>query len=81
LGQVDQAAANTTPVAQRAVDILLTLRPQARPNGLVLQFALEQFLPQDLAGKIVTEVAQHPVLIENRSVRSRSNEPQNERRN
>lgn len=70
-----------TPVVGRAVEILLMLRPQARPNALVLQIGLEQFLTTELAGKIVIEVGQHPALIENRSVKSHTNETPNERRN
>jgi predicted protein tyrosine phosphatase len=69
------------PVVGRAVDLLLLLRPKARPNPLVLQLGLEQFLTAELTGKIVIKVGQHPVLIENRSVQSHTNKTPNERRN
>ncbi|MCG3148939.1 MAG: hypothetical protein PCFJNLEI_02391 [Verrucomicrobiae bacterium] len=72
----EQSATTIAPVVARAVEILLRLRPQARPNALVLQFGLEQFLAADHIQLIVSEVSRHPILVENRSVKSRSNETQ-----
>jgi predicted protein tyrosine phosphatase len=43
----------------RAIDLILGLRPQARPNRLALVLGLAQFMPRgearDLAGRIVCE--------------------------
>jgi len=55
--------------AQAAVETLLEIRPQARPNVLVLRLALESFLPPDKAEAMTREMVNHPVLLENRFVR------------
>jgi predicted protein tyrosine phosphatase len=57
---------------QRAVDLLLQIRPECRPNFLVLQVGLEQFLPPNAAHHLAVNLVNHPVLIENRFVKSRS---------
>lgn len=54
---------------QSAVETLLEIRPQARPNVLVLRLALESFLPADQAEATAREMVNHPVLLENRFVR------------
>ncbi len=53
-------------MAAKAVNLLLEIRPQSRPNTLVLQAGLEQFLPADEAGHLVVDFVNHPVLFKNR---------------
>lgn len=55
--------------ARAAVETLLEIRPQARPNVLVLRLALEIFLPAKQAEAATREMVNHPVLLENRFVR------------
>jgi predicted protein tyrosine phosphatase len=43
--ELSEAGLEGAELVQAAVDILLTLRPQALPNALVLRLGLEQFLP------------------------------------
>jgi predicted protein tyrosine phosphatase len=57
------------PLVERAVDLLLQIRRRARPNTLFLRLCLEQFLPADQARDLTLELGNHPVLIENRSVK------------
>jgi hypothetical protein len=52
-------------LAAKAVGLLLQIRPQSRPNVLVLQVGLEQFLPPDVAQQMMIELVNHPVLLEN----------------
>jgi predicted protein tyrosine phosphatase len=52
-------------VAQ-AVGLLLQIRPQSRPNTLVLQIGLEQFLLPAAAGDALIKLVTHPVLLEHR---------------
>ncbi len=59
-------------LVDRAVDVLLRIRPQSRPNVLVLQVGLEQFLQASLAHQLAVGLVNHPVLVENRRVNPRS---------
>lgn len=49
-----------------AVEHLLEIRPQARPNVLVLRLALETFVPAEQAEETVREMVNHPTLLDNR---------------
>ena len=58
---------NAQPMlAERAVALLLQIRPKSRPNALVLQVGLEQFMSDVEARWLVAELVNHPVLFENR---------------
>ncbi|MDA1274917.1 MAG: hypothetical protein O2960_12855 [Verrucomicrobia bacterium] len=50
----------------RAVDTLLDIRPQAKPNALVLRLGLELFMPLGEAGRHATNLINHPRLFANR---------------
>jgi len=54
-----------------AVDLLVRLRPQARPNLLFLRLYLENFLPADQAERLASALINHPVLLANRSEKPR----------
>jgi len=54
------------PLAEEAVKHLLRIRPQARPNVLVLKLTLETFLPEDQADALTREMVNHPELLANR---------------
>lgn len=51
---------------EQAVALLLQIRPQARPNVLVLKLALETFIPSDRARNAACAMVQHPKLLANR---------------
>jgi len=53
-------------LVEKAVALLLQIRPQSRPNALVLQVGLEQFLPADVAYQLMINMVSHPVLLRNR---------------
>ncbi|MBE0541761.1 MAG: dual specificity protein phosphatase family protein [Verrucomicrobia bacterium] len=53
-------------LVEKAVTLLLKIRPKSRPNALVLLVGLEQFLTTVEAGSLVTKMLNHPVLFENR---------------
>ena len=53
-------------LVEQAVDLLLQIRPQSRPNALVLQVGLEQFLRADVAHQLMIKLVNHPVLFENK---------------
>jgi hypothetical protein len=57
---------------QRAVDSLLKIRPECRPNELVLRVGLKQFLPPSTAHHLAVNLVNHPLLIENRFMNPRS---------
>lgn len=57
---------------QRAVNLLLQIRPECRPNITVLQLGLEEFLSSDAAHHLAVNLVNHPVLIENRFLNPRS---------
>jgi len=59
-------------LVHRAVNLLLQIRPQSRPNALVLQVGLEEFLPMEVARQLAIMLVNHPVLKENRSVTPRA---------
>jgi predicted protein tyrosine phosphatase len=67
-------------LVERAVDILLRVRPKSRPNVLVLQLGLEQFLAAEIARDLATRLVNHPILMENRFVKQLTNETNHERR-
>lgn len=54
------------PFTEEAVDLLLQIRPEARPNVLVLKLALETFLPAEQAEAFAREMVNHPKLLANR---------------
>jgi predicted protein tyrosine phosphatase len=58
------------PFTGEAVDLLLQIRPEARPNVLVLKLALETFLPKEQAEAAAIEMVNHPELLANRFHRS-----------
>ena len=62
------------PLANRAVELLLELRPRARPNLLFLRLCLEQFSSPNQAERLADLVGEHPVLKENRSSERRRTE-------
>ncbi len=52
-------------LVRQSTDLLLGLRPQARPNKRVLQFGLEPFLPPDLAPTLTAALLREPRLLRN----------------
>jgi predicted protein tyrosine phosphatase len=58
-------------LVEKAVNLLLQIRPQARPNALVLQVGLEQFLSPDAARQLAVHLLNHSTLLENRFVKPR----------
>jgi len=59
-------AMETEPLVERAVDLLLQIRPRAKPKVLFLRLCLEQFLPAKQANDLTVALVNHPVLMENR---------------
>lgn len=57
---------------EKAVALLLQIRPKSRPNALVLQVGLEQFMRADFAKRLTISMVSHPVLLENRFAELRS---------
>lgn len=49
-----------------AIDYLLQIRPQARPNVLVLRLVLETFLADKEADEVTRRMVNHPTLLANR---------------
>jgi predicted protein tyrosine phosphatase len=72
-GMIEKGGDATKPqlLVERAVDLLLQIRPKARPNVLFLRLCLEQFLSAKQANEFTVQLANHPVLIENRFVKPR----------
>lgn len=58
---------NTQSLVAHASDLLLQVRPQSRPNGLLLKLCFEQFLPEPLAKQLAVSFVRHPPLWENRT--------------
>ncbi len=58
--------AQSQALAQRAVDLLLQIRRQARPNVLFLWLSLAQFLPAEEAQALTNQLLNHPGLLQNR---------------
>jgi predicted protein tyrosine phosphatase len=54
------------PFSEQAVQNLLLIRPQARPNVLVLRLVLETFLSAERAEAVTVEMVNHPTLLANR---------------
>lgn len=52
--------------AEEAVDILLALRPQAKPNRVVLAFGLAECMDQDKASSLARRMLSDPRLLRNR---------------
>jgi predicted protein tyrosine phosphatase len=69
LALIYQALPDDEDRCQMAVDILLTIRTQARPNFLVLKLGLEQFLPPDQAENEAKKMLNDPRLLSNRFIR------------
>lgn len=63
-GQIQAGAEKPTAAA---IAQLLQLRPQAVPNSLVLRYALRLFLDDTQAAAILSEIAGHPVVLQNRA--------------
>jgi len=59
-------ATKTEPLVERAVDLLLRIRPRARPNVLLLRLCSGQFLRAMQAHDLAAELLNHPVLMQNR---------------
>lgn len=53
-------------MVEAAVENLLTLRPMAYPNTLVMTRMLEQRLPVETAGQLSNAVRNHPRIVANR---------------
>ncbi|HTL55049.1 MAG TPA: hypothetical protein VL361_05185 [Candidatus Limnocylindrales bacterium] len=49
-----------------AIDVILQLRPQAKPNGLVLTLGLAQFVPLEEAQQLADRMLAEPRLARNR---------------
>jgi predicted protein tyrosine phosphatase len=58
---------NTQPLVTHASDLLLQIRPQSRPNVLLLQLCFEQFLPEEAAKQLANSFVNYPPLLENRT--------------
>jgi predicted protein tyrosine phosphatase len=58
-------------LVEQAVDLLLQIRPPSRPNALVLQIGLQQFLPTNVAHQLMIKLVNHPVLLKNRYEKNR----------
>lgn len=52
-------------LVRKAVDALLSIRPTAAPNRLVLRLGLEQFLPHALVGTLTKAVLSEPRIQKN----------------
>lgn len=63
-----QLKAGNTACSDIAVGQLLSIRPRAVPNCLVLRLGLSTFMPAEEAACMVTEVSNHPRLMQNRFV-------------
>ena len=53
-------------LVDRAAELLITIRRRARPNVLLLQLCLEEFLPEDAARDLAVAFVNHPPLLDNR---------------
>lgn len=62
-------ARGETNYAARAAEILLSVRPQARPNVLVLRLGLAQFLAPEAAEELAKQLVNHPQMMENRFIK------------
>ena len=51
---------------RKAIDIILELRPQAKPNRLVLELGLAQFVPVEEAAKMSNCIISESRLARNR---------------
>ena len=58
--------AGDSSFSDTAVELLLQIRPEARPNVLVLRLALESFLPEPQAEDAARGMVNHPRLLNNR---------------
>ena len=61
--------AKTEALVERTVELLLQIRPRARPNVLFLRLCLEQFMPNEQANALTVALVNHPTLMENRFVK------------
>ncbi len=61
----DEGSLDESAVVRTALDILLSLRPQALPNALVLRLGLEQFLPSAQAGTLSKALMREPRIRQN----------------
>jgi predicted protein tyrosine phosphatase len=57
------------PLVERAVDLLIQIRPKAKPNVLFLRLFLRQFLPPTQAHDLTVKLVNHPILMENRFIK------------
>ena len=58
---------NQSVLVEKAVNLLIQIRAKSRPNCLVLQVGLEQFMLLDQAMRLAIALMNHPVLFRNRS--------------
>jgi predicted protein tyrosine phosphatase len=63
----EQAGRNA--YVDEAVGLLLTMRPHATPNALILRLCLEACLPAGRVEAVVEAVNSHPALMQNRFVK------------
>lgn len=54
-------------MAKDAPQMLLSIRPQAAPNPLILHLGLAEFLPDEDAARLTKELLIHPSLFRNRT--------------
>ena len=66
----NSALIGSNSLVDRSAALLLQIRPQARPNVLFLRLCLESFFDENQAEALSMALANHPVLLENRSTRS-----------
>ena len=53
-------------ILEEAVETLLSIRPCAAPNPLILEIGLKEFLPPDIAKRLTDCLLNHPDLFSNR---------------
>jgi predicted protein tyrosine phosphatase len=54
--------------ARRAIDVILELRPEAKPNRLVLFLGLSQYMPPPEARHLVSRIVSEPRLARNYAI-------------
>ncbi len=57
---------STKEVADEAPPMLLSIRPQAAPNPLILELGISEFMPSDDARNLVRQLLGNPALLANR---------------
>lgn len=57
---------NEGRIVGEAVETLLSIRPCAAPNPLILEIGLKEFMPPDVAIRLTRSLLNHPELFSNR---------------